>query len=218
MKKLKRPAPPACLAQLMATSCHWDQVKPEHRVEIWNSLDVMQNRFCAYCECLLNRKHIEHFKTQNKHSQLIFAWDNLFGSCGDTTKTGGWAHCGIYKDHYAGSYDPNHLLKPDVDNPSDFLLFLVGGTVREQDNLAPADKIKALETIRILNLNDSSSLVGRRKQAIKNQQAQIEALYELKQELPENDWKQLLQEELNELQYAEFSTALVHAWQFNKQY
>ncbi|UDN34482.1 retron system putative HNH endonuclease [Proteus sp. NMG38-2] len=49
----------------------------------------MQKGFCAYCECSLKRKHIEHFRTRDSHTNLTFIWSNLFGSCGDSSQKGG---------------------------------------------------------------------------------------------------------------------------------
>lgn len=46
----------------------------------------MQKGFCAYCECSLKRKHIEHFRTRDSHTNLTFIWSNLFGSCGDSSQ------------------------------------------------------------------------------------------------------------------------------------
>ncbi|WP_350262660.1 hypothetical protein [Pantoea sp. BJ2] len=48
----------------------------------------MEGEFCAYYECRLNRKHVEHFRPRSRFSALTFEWRNLFGSCGDTWKQG----------------------------------------------------------------------------------------------------------------------------------
>lgn len=215
MKQLKRPKSPGCLTHL---TCGRDAWSAADKSEIWNALNIMQNKFCAYCECRLDRKHIEHFITRNAQNQLTFDWNNLFGSCGDTSKPGGWQRYGIYKDHHAGLYNPDHLIKPDIDDPSTFMIFLTKGTVHPHTEISEADRLKANETIRVFNLNNDSALIGRRRQAINNQLNEIEVLYELKNDVSEDVWKELLQDEIDQLKNSEFSTALIHAWRFNFQY
>ncbi|MFM5518984.1 retron Ec78 anti-phage system effector HNH endonuclease PtuB [Aeromonas dhakensis] len=215
MKKLVRSNAPACLANLVSGRDGWESAD---KTQIWEAIDIMQGGFCAYCECKLSRKHIEHFKTRASYTHLTFDWNNLFGSCGDSSQKGGWKRCGIYKDNGAGAYDPEHLIKPDIDNPSDYLLFLTTGYVRPHANLSEEDKFIATETIRVLNLNNDPVLFGSRKSAIIAELKEIEVFYELMSEQTGDDFDELLQDELSRIKSLEFSTALTHAWCYNTKY
>lgn len=215
MKHLNRSAKPNCLNGLVGGREHWIDVNKD---DIWSALDDMQNGYCAYCECRLDRKHIEHFRNRDEFKALTFVWENLFGSCGDTRQKGGWQRCGIYKDNGAGEYSPEELIKPDDEDPSFFLHFLTSGKVRPQAGLSAADKRKALETIRVFNLNDDPVLYGSRRAAIQAELEQINSFYQMFDELGSNDWYEYLADELKRVAGLEFSTALTHAWSYNKQY
>ncbi|KMW73209.1 hypothetical protein TI10_08875 [Photorhabdus luminescens subsp. luminescens] len=215
MKALTRPPKPHVLNQFKAGQNTWMEID---QTEIWPHLEEMQGAFCAYCECRLNRKHIEHFRPRGKFSALTFDWENLFGSCGDSSKSGGWERCGIYKDHGAGAYDVNQLIKPDVENPDDFLLFLTTGRVIPASGLQGQALKKAEETIRVFNLNGDAKLFGRRRTALQNVIKEVEYFYLTFEELEEEEWTLLLHEQLEELKTEEFSTALRHAWLYNKQF
>ena len=53
MKLLQRPDPPVCLSDYQHGEHNWDDVSPDDKQTIWQSLDDMQGNFCAYCECRL---------------------------------------------------------------------------------------------------------------------------------------------------------------------
>lgn len=204
-----------CLENFVGGRNNWNEVNKE---SVWASLDVMQKGFCAYCECSLKRKHIEHFRTRDSYTNLTFVWSNIFGSCGDSSQKGGWNRCGIYKDNGAGHYDIESLIKPDEDNPNDFFLFLTTGKVRPKDNLKDKDLVKAEESIRVFNLNDDSVLFNSRRRSIESEQNEIDMMYSLFDEFSEKEWKKLLDAELERVSQLEFSTALTHAWRYNCQY
>nr|WP_314265798.1 retron Ec78 anti-phage system effector HNH endonuclease PtuB [uncultured Moellerella sp.] len=215
MRKLDRSNPPECLKHLNIARNDWKLV---NKAAVWDALDEMQNGFCAYCECSLERKHIEHFRTRDDFAHLTFDWTNLFGSCGDSSKIGGWLRCGIYKDNGAGRYDPNNLIKPDVENPSLYLHFLTTGSVRPCVVLTATEQLKATETIRVFNLNGDSALLGRRRQAINAELHEIEVFYGMQDIFSEDEWNKLLQDELSRVKDIEFSTALTHVWRYNNRY
>ncbi|GAK29469.1 retron Ec78 anti-phage system effector HNH endonuclease PtuB [Serratia liquefaciens] len=213
MKKLTRPETPECLNQLIAGRDNW---RLANKNELWHALNEMQHGFCAYCECRLNRKHIEHFRTRNGYVNLTFNWTNLFGSCGDTSQKGGWARCGIYKDNGAGGYNPENLIKPDEEDPSAFLHFFTTGAVRPRVGLTADEHFKATETLRVFNLNGDPVLFGSRRQAINAELQEIEDFYKLEGQLSAEDWDAFLQDALSRVNILEFSTALTHAWNYNK--
>ncbi|MBM7344698.1 retron Ec78 anti-phage system effector HNH endonuclease PtuB [Pantoea coffeiphila] len=208
MKLLNRTAGPEHLRQFRGGRDRWRAVDKEL---IWRYLLEMQGEFCAYCECSLNRKHIEHFRSRDEFTALTFEWGNLFGSCGDT-KAGGWQRCGIYKDNGAGQYHPDHLIKPDDDNPDDYLLFLTSGQVVPAKGIDEIKLLKAQETIRVFNLNGDSALLGRRKKALSFIMEEVKELYDAYDELGEEQWREFLDDEVNASKNKEFSTALKHAW------
>ncbi|MCG0020809.1 retron Ec78 anti-phage system effector HNH endonuclease PtuB [Vibrio parahaemolyticus] len=210
MKKLNR-LPSDCLAGLVSGRDDWMDAPKE---EVWVELDKMQNGYCAYCECHLKRKHIEHFKTRTAYPKETFSWANIFGSCGDSSKTGGWGRCGIYKDAGAGKYDVANLVKPDEDDPNDYFLYLTSGIVIARPELTGAERHKATETIRVFNLNGDSALFNSRRSAILTIQQEIDELYQMQDELGD-DWSIFLEEALTNVNGEEFQTALEHAWSYN---
>ena len=98
MHKLDRTAPPRCLKKYDYRRDRWNDVTDREKHEIWQQLEKMQGRLCAYCESKLTEKrHIEHFRQRSSFSKLTFEWENLFGSCNREDS------CGKFKDKQ--SYD-----------------------------------------------------------------------------------------------------------------
>ncbi|KQN55425.1 retron Ec78 anti-phage system effector HNH endonuclease PtuB [Erwinia sp. Leaf53] len=210
MKALVRPLPgPQHLNDFTGGLHHWNCAT---KSEIWPFLEEMQGSFCAYCECFLDKRHIEHFRTRNSHPDLTFDWSNLFGSCC------GKLRCGTFKENGAGTYNPDHIIKPDIDNPDDYLLFLTTGKVIPAKGLHGQKLIKAQETIRVFNLNGDSALFGRRSTALKLELKNILALNDEENHIPETEFLELLQSEIEDVEQREFSTALRHGWRFNDAY
>jgi uncharacterized protein (TIGR02646 family) len=130
---------------------------------------------CAYCESAIRHEgHIEHFRRKNRtrpdgYPELTFSWDNLFLACGSKN------HCGHYKDRRNSiPYDADQILKPDVDEPEDFLYFHSSGEVRPRHNLEAADEHRARETIRVFGLNDRG-LKGSRANAVASYRKRLES-------------------------------------------
>ena len=151
---------PACLRRFQAGRDDWSSLTDKDRDEIRDCLGAMQRRHCAYCERDLENEsrhpHIEHFEQRSRVPQKTFAWSNLFWSC--TQKE----HCGKRKDQLVKSYRPSDLLKPDVDDPRNFLGFSSNGSVAPRPGLNPTDTNRAHETIRVFGL-DLPSLRTTRK-------------------------------------------------------
>lgn len=147
--------PPACLVKHKHGIHSWSSLTREEKSEIWAKLDSMQYGRCAYCEADLSKaRHIEHFRQRHSHPQGTFEWSNLFGSCNREDS------CGIHKDR-CGPYDHTELIKPDVEDPEHFLVFAATGSVHARANLSPAERSKAEETIRVLNLNGTLKQIRR---------------------------------------------------------
>ncbi len=175
MRKLTRTAAPTCLGAYDYRRDTWTRSSPDLdcRQEIWRQLYAMQGQRCAYCERAIDaggHRHIEHFRRKNPahFPHLSFAWDNLFGSCWDEQQ------CGKQKDK-SHKYDPNDLLKPDVDDPFLFLYFAADGSVHPRSGIAPDAHYRAEVTIATLRLDfPKRSLRSMRRAAI----APFEALVE----------------------------------------
>lgn len=122
----------------------------------------MQGGRCAYCERRLDghKKHIEHFRKRADHAAGVFDWHNLFGSCDDT------GSCGKHKDERAKNWRWNDLIKPDLDDPDEFLQFFSDGSIRQRQDLTPAQQQRAQETLRVFNLDQHSVLRDLRKDAV----------------------------------------------------
>ncbi|MDP4536991.1 retron Ec78 anti-phage system effector HNH endonuclease PtuB [Alkalimonas collagenimarina] len=212
MKKINRSNAPTCLTRYGAANL-WSELCSNDRAIIWQQLDQMQNGFCAYCECKLKKKHIEHFRTRKNYRHLTFTWFNLFGSCDYKTR------CGHFKDsNKTFPYSPDEIIKPDSDDPEEYLRFLTNGMVRPIEDIDAVKKRKAQETIRVFNLIGDPSLVNSRRSALKNELKNILALYDLIDSISFDDFKELLSDELSTVEDREYRTALEHAWKFNESY
>lgn len=179
MKKLTRTKKPECLLKYNHSKHTWNDVTTNDKALIWEKLYEMQGNFCAYCENHINKRnhHIEHFARKKNNKTLTFEWSNLFGSC-DEKK-----HCGHYKDHGAGEYLVENLIKPDETDPNDYLFFTFSGMVYKRKKLSYDDQTKADETIRVFNLN--APLLQKSRENVINKFKDI--FKELKSFLEDND-------------------------------
>lgn len=145
---------PRLLGELKRRNVAWGAIEESDREEIRQAILVFQGEYCAYCEASLNNgKHIEHFAKKSKFPQKMYEWGNLFLSCENSL------HCGHFKDNkslnkYASVYDYRSLIKPDVDNPSDFLFFSISGEVLPKNGIGKESRDKAELTINVFNLNE----------------------------------------------------------------
>jgi uncharacterized protein (TIGR02646 family) len=202
------PQPPACLAQYRHGQHLWSMASPTpaERADIRERLSAMQGDRCAYCEVALDPDnwHVEHFQQRNRCPQGTFAWPNLFGSCNRT------GTCGDHKDK-CGHYAPAVLVKPDVDNPDDFFVFAPDGNVSPRKGLQSDPHHRAVETIRIFNLNGPQGALRQiRYREVAGYVQTAEAFADMAAEFPEHEWLPLLQEELDNTAHLPFATAIRH--------
>jgi uncharacterized protein (TIGR02646 family) len=167
----------------------------------------MQQTRCAYCEAALvdGDKHIEHFRQRSRYPAGTFDWANLFGSCNrkDT--------CGKHKDS-CGLYNHADLLKPDVDDPDDFLAFVSDGTIVPRSGQSPHALQRASETLRIFNLDAKhGALRHMRKQAAAGYLQTAEEFRQFSIEFDEAEWRPLLDQELAAIAHLPFVTTIRHA-------
>ncbi|UIP95945.1 retron Ec78 anti-phage system effector HNH endonuclease PtuB [Acinetobacter johnsonii] len=219
MKKLDRSSviEPSCLSKYKYGLHQWgilSRNKVENQ-EIWDSLLPLQSSNCAYCEASLHHhKHIEHFfqRNTNGYEHLTFIWDNIFGSCCNSNT------CGKYKDEkFKG--DLKKIIKPDIDNPNDYFIFLKNGNIQIKAGLSENDRSKAELTLSAFNLNSDSNLVNRRETALKSFFSEVNEIYSLLEDMNyENYVKELIEEKKLEVSSLEFSTALIHLFQYNRSF
>lgn len=207
MHQLNRGAAPSCLASYQHGRDNWSHLRGTDRTEIWRALEAMQGNRCAYCEADITKapRHIEHFVQKGRQPHVTFLWDNLFGSCNreDT--------CGKHKDHKAGPYNDADLLKPDVDDPDEYLVFVHDGTIKPRQNLNNAQRQRAEETLRVFNLDaDHGALRQMRRAATAGYLQIAEAIWSLVEECTDDEWQQLLDEELAAIADLPFATAIRH--------
>ncbi|AYM79861.1 TIGR02646 family protein [Janthinobacterium agaricidamnosum] len=205
MHKLQRGAAPACLSNYRHGRDNWKAVTAEDKREIWERLNEMQQHRCAYCEGSLrtDKKHIEHFRQNRRDSKVIFLWTNLFGSCNRPD------NCGKFKDELP-PYDPADLIKPDEEDPEHFFLFVSDGSVAVREGLNAVDKKRAMETIRIFNLN--GALREMRRSAIAGYIELGMEFIEIVEsgDLTREQCLELYKDELAATAYLPFSTAIKH--------
>lgn len=205
MRKLQRGAAPVCLSKFRHGVNNWTDVSPADKAEIWQELEAMQGKCCAYCESLITpeKRHIEHFRQKAGHvfPQGTFLWSNLFGSCMRKES------CGTHKDNSL-PYDPTLLIKPDSEDPEHYLVFDQHGGVNPRKNLNETNSLRAQETIRIFNLD--TPLRASRRSQIRGYVETAEAIAELAQTLPEVEWLPLLEQEIADTAHLPFATAIKH--------
>jgi uncharacterized protein (TIGR02646 family) len=208
MHKLERGEVPQCLSKFQHGLNTWDEVSSADREEIWGALDAMQGKRCAYCEADISKgKHIEHFRQQASHRypQGTFDWTNLFGSCNSKES------CGSHKDKI-GAYRHEDLLKPDEEDPEAYLTFVVDGSIVPRFGLPEKDRHRALETLRIFNLDhERGPLRQMRKRAILGYLQTAEELRQWADTYPQEQWLPFLEEELARIMPLPFTTAIKHA-------
>lgn len=204
MHKLKRSqTPPSCLATYRHGLNNWGDVTPEDKSEIWQMLEPMQGKRCAYCEISIEppqKRHIEHFEQKGRLPQKTFVWSNLFGSCNYDDR------CGRYKDKQ--HYNSQDLIKPDIDDPEYYLVFAPNGSVSPRSNLSPSDHHKAQETIRVFRLDDGVLQQIRYRETCGYVQ-DAEFFAEMLNDYPD-DIQIELQEKINETSSLPFATAIKH--------
>ncbi len=156
---------PSCLSNYHHGRNTWESLSVTDRGQIRSSLETLQGKRCAYCECELadGNQHIEHFEQRSRQPQKTFDWSNLFWSC--------LAHdsCGTHKDSKSikNSYNPLDIIKPDIDDPEHFFRFHSDGTITIRPELTDHEKHRASETLRVFNLDpEHGRLRARRKAAI----------------------------------------------------
>lgn len=204
MHKLERPEAPNCLSRFRHGHNNWRDVSTADKSQIWENLEAMQGRRCAYCEDRLPqiRRHIEHFRQQSRYPQGTFQWDNLFGSCDKQDS------CGRRKDR--ASYREGDILKPDVDDPDDYLHFQADGRIMPRRDL-PADmRHRAEKTLCVFNLDhERGPLRQMRRAAVQGYLATARDLQEWAAE-DEGLYFEYLHEELEAIAGQPFETAIRH--------
>jgi uncharacterized protein (TIGR02646 family) len=205
MHKLQRSVAPACLFNYQHGRDNWKAVTAEDKREIWERLNEMQQHRCAYCEGSLrtDKRHIEHFRQKGLDPKVTFLWSNLFGSCNRSD------NCGKFKDELP-PYDPADLIKPDEEDPERFFLFVSDGSVAVREGLNTTDKKRAMETIRIFNLN--GALREMRRSAIAGYIDLGMEFVEIVEsgDLTREQCIELYKDELVATAYLPFSTAIKH--------
>ncbi|HRJ60330.1 MAG TPA: TIGR02646 family protein [Azospirillaceae bacterium] len=228
MHKLDRPAvaAPTCLNNYDHRTQDWDDICQNCKGDVRQQLSLLQGRptsgqqiiglRCAYCENdIYHGGHIEHFRRKNRKigfPHLTFTWSNLFLSC-DASQ-----HCGHYKDRPGGpAYNPDLLVKPDIDDPDKFLYFHSNGEVRPREGLSPADHQRAEMTIEVFGLRNGG-LVGARKRAAKKYLKLVSELHEMlsaeqdegMREYALDDLQKYCRDEITNTQWDAYATTIRH--------
>lgn len=205
MHKLQRGNAPDGLDRYRHGKNRWEDVSSEDKSAIWTALEQMQGRRCAYCESGIDegRRHIEHFRQRARHQRGTFDWSNLFGSCNRDDR------CGKHKDRCTPEYALDDLIKPDIDDPEHFFLFVSDGSIALRTGLSAVEQRRAQETLRVFNLQHRP-LRYQRQQAVAGYVQTSEALCAIAAEYPEQQWLPLLESELAAIADLPFATAIKH--------
>lgn len=208
MHNLQRTPEPIGLSHYRYGIDQWSNKLPTsvEKTAIWGEINTMQGNRCAYCEAELDqsKRHIEHFYQRSRYPQGTFSWPNLFGSCNRDES------CGKHKDN-CDAYNQSDLIKPDIEDPEYFFLFISDGTIAIRGGLNLAEQNRAKETLRIFNLNPQMGpLRYMRQQAIAGYIQLGEELSDLATLYPEHEWLPLLHSEIAATIDLPFSTAIKH--------
>jgi uncharacterized protein (TIGR02646 family) len=198
---------PACLGRYRHGRDNWNDLSDADRQAIRAALEVMQGCRCAYCECSLDAhhsQHIEHFRQRGRYPQGTFDWHNLFWSCERDDS------CGKHKDG-GGLYNHDDLIKPDVEDPEQFFLFVSNGSIVLRAGLSAAQQHRAKETLRILNLDaQRGPLRHMRQRAARGYIRVVEDIMEMAAIHPPDVWQPHLERELDQSRSLPFCTAIKH--------
>ena len=213
MHKLDRSkAPhPVCLGNYSYPNQTWDDLARPDYIEIRTSLFSIQGFRCAYCEGgVYLDGHVEHFRRKNPNHfpALTFDWGNLFFACGSKK------HCGHYKDRSNGDpYNPNDVIKPDIEDPSDFLHFQSLGTVEPRSDITGDNKEqllhRATETIRVFNL-DCGALRQERRRAIQLYKNRDKQFFEDLSLFTDDERRAIIEDEIRATAEENYATAIRH--------
>ena len=200
------PIPPCLVAPPAGLGYH--DLNGTQKAEIRGRLLDLQKQRCAYCERRTGEErdegHIEHFRSQAAHPELAVAWSNMYWSCNDE-KT-----CGKHKDKCdrptgpKAAFDPAEIINPSSDDPQDFLLFVVDGTIRPRDGLDVAAERRAQETLRVFHLADSAYLRKSREDAVRPYVGAVDSLLAAGPEVV----VRYLQSEVARIESAPFATVI----------
>lgn len=207
MHQLDRGDAPPCLAHYRHGRDNWGSLTAKDKAEIGETLAAMQGARCAYCEAEIvpGRGHIEHFVQKGRDPRVTFRWDNLFGSCNRRES------CGKHKDSDAGPYADAYIIKPDDDDPDEYLIFVSDGTIQPREGLSDAQLQKAEETLRVFNLDARhGALRQMRRNATAGYLQIAEALWSSIEDFTDDEWQQLFDDELAAIANLPFVTAIRH--------
>lgn len=172
---------PACLAT-QNNARRYGELCAAEKEEIRVRLLELQKHRCAYCErrTAADRDdgHIEHFRNQAEHKDLSLTWSNLYWSCQDEKTCGKHKDKCIKQSGRLATFEHAELVDPGADDPNQFFLFVVDGTVRPREALGPENLRRAEETLRVFRLADSAYLQRARQDAVKPYLGAIESLME----------------------------------------
>lgn len=201
MHKLDRGLEPTCLAKYRAGTHNWRSLTQDDKSQIRAALIEMQEERCAYCESALKagKSHIEHFAPRGVFLAKTFCWENLFLSCGsdEPGENRRDKHCGKHKKAPGpDTYDIETLIKPDVDDPDDYLRFYANGDVHPRPNINDTSRNRAEVTIRELNLQKAVKLREKRRTAVELFKSTKAGLLEKLERLDDHSRRELIQQEI----------------------
>lgn len=139
------------------------------KATVWNidwlkeSLLVLSNGKCAYCECDLKEEskymEVEHFEDKDNNPDKVMEWDNLLPSC---------KRCNGSKSSHDVIAEP--IVNPFIDKPSNHLSFHLY-RMKSKD-------VKGKTTIDVVNLNHTERAVQKRFEVGEELEKLIDTAYE----------------------------------------
>ena len=138
----------------------WNNLSTEAKKEVHNSLTLLQNGLCVYCEENLYKYgfHIEHILSKTLNPLLTFEYTNLSLSCiengtisSETTDNPiSCGHAPLKRDNI---YDENLFIKPTEIGSSSLFQYKINGEIAPADGISTHDISRVEHTIEVLNLD-----------------------------------------------------------------
>lgn len=161
MRKLDKGAPILSFTEFVSKHhpTKWEEAKDVSHLWREYILDYEQHWLSGYTEepIRLDNSHIDHFRKQSLFNSLVFDWRNFIVD--SKNETYGAKH----KDGVVQTREDNEkLVNPAVEDASRYFKYELNGRIEVAERLSPADRARAIFSIKVFNLNESS-LVERRR-------------------------------------------------------
>lgn len=157
MRKINRQAPPADFTKWVNKNkgATWEDFSVKAHdlyLQCRECLKQDQDGVSGYTEKPLQKEHIDHFKTRNLFHNDRFDWYNFVVDEKEENRFGSGIKDNVVTEE---DYSNNIIINPITDNPHDYFTYNTRGEIIPRFGLNANEKLRAVRTIELFNLNDS---------------------------------------------------------------